>query len=132
MKRLWIIVPTVVVLAALGAGIGWYLGVDRLETVRGVVGSEKAPFFADQRVKDAFASHGMRVEVDSRGSREMATTVPLDRYDFAFPSSVQAAERVKQARPATGTHSPFWSPVAVATFTQITDLLVAEGGPPGA
>ncbi|BCB79238.1 hypothetical protein GCM10022251_20510 [Phytohabitans flavus] len=114
-------------LAALGAGIGWYLGVDRLETVRGVVGSEKAPFFADQRVKDAFASHGMRVEVDSRGSREMATTVPLDRYDFAFPSSVQAAERVKQARPATGTHSPFWSPVAVATFTQITDLLVAEG-----
>ncbi|MDQ7903014.1 hypothetical protein RB614_00580 [Phytohabitans sp. ZYX-F-186] len=127
MKRLWIIVTTVVVLAALGAGIGWYLGVDRLETVRGVVGSEKAPFFADQRVKDAFASHGLRVETDSRGSREMATTVPLDRYDFAFPGSAQAAQRVAQARAATGRFTPFWSPLAVATFTPVADLLAAEG-----
>jgi hypothetical protein len=126
-KRLWIIITTVVVLAALGAGIGWYLGVDRLETVRGVVGSEKAPFFADQRVKDAFASHGLRVETDSRGSREMATTVPLDRYDFAFPGSEQAAQRVKQARASTGTFTPFWSPLAVATFTPIADLLQARG-----
>ncbi|BCB84293.1 hypothetical protein [Phytohabitans suffuscus] len=127
MKRLWIIITTVVVLAALGAGAGWYLGHDRLDTVRGVVGSEKASFFADQRVKDAFASHGLRVETDSRGSREMATTVPLDRYDFAFPGSAQAADRVKQARPATGTYAPFWSPLAVATFTPVADLLAAEG-----
>jgi hypothetical protein len=126
-RRPWIIVVTVVVLAAIGATVGWYLGFDRLETVRGVVGSEKVPFFADQRVKDALASHSLRVEIDSRGSREMATTVPLDRYDFAFPGSEQAAERVKQARPATGTHTPFWSPLAVATFTPIADLLAAQG-----
>ena len=35
-RRLWIIVATVVVLAVVGAGIGWLLGVDRLETVRAV------------------------------------------------------------------------------------------------
>jgi hypothetical protein len=126
-KRLWIIVSGVVVLAALGAVVGWALGADRLETVRGVAGSEKAPFFADQRVKDAFASHGLRLEIDSRGSREMATSVPLDRYDFAFPGSEQAAKRVEQARAATGRYTPFSSPLAVATFTPITDLLVAEG-----
>ena len=127
MKRLGIIITTVVVLATIGAAIGWHLGADRLETVRGVIGSEKSPFFADQRVKDAFASHGLRVEVDSRGSREMATNVPLDRYDFAFPGSTQAAERVRRARVATSTQAPFWSPVAVATFTPIADLLAAEG-----
>jgi hypothetical protein len=126
-KRLWIVVPTVVVLAGIGAGIGWFLGTDRLEPVRGVIGSEKAPFFADQRVRDAFAGHGLRLETDPRGSREMATTVPLDRYDFAFPGSEQAADRVRQARPATGMHTPFWSPLAVATFTPVADLLAAEG-----
>ncbi|MGN9911041.1 hypothetical protein ACTMTJ_26135 [Phytohabitans sp. LJ34] len=126
-RRLWIIVATVVVLAVVGAGIGWHLGMDRLDTVRGVVGSEKAAFFADQRVKDALASHGLRVEIDPRGSREMATTVPLDRYDFAFPGSEQSAEQVKRARAATGTYTPFWSPLAVATFTPIADLLAAEG-----
>ncbi|GAA4468193.1 hypothetical protein GCM10023170_081800 [Phytohabitans houttuyneae] len=127
MKRHWIIIATVVVLASVGAGVGWHLGVDRLDTVRGVVGSEKALFFADQRVKDAFASHGLRVETDSRGSREMATTVPLDRYDFAFPGSEQAARRVEQARASTGTFTPFWSPLSVATFTPIADLLATQG-----
>jgi hypothetical protein len=126
-KRLWIVLIAVVVLAGIGAGLGWYLGTDRLETVRGVIGSEKAPFFADQRVRDTFADHGLRLETDARGSREMSTTVPLDRYDFAFPGSEQAADRVRQARPATGTYAPFWSPLAVATFTPIADLLAAEG-----
>ena len=29
----------------------------QLQTVRGVIGSEKLAFFADQRVKDVFAKH---------------------------------------------------------------------------
>ncbi|GAA4713100.1 hypothetical protein [Phytohabitans rumicis] len=126
-RRPWTILVTAVVLAAIGAGLGWYLGADHLDPVRGVVGSEKAPFFADRRVQEAFARHGLRVETDPRGSREMATTVPLGRYDFAFPGSEQAADRVRQARPATGSYAPFRSPLAVATFTPVADLLAAQG-----
>jgi hypothetical protein len=120
-------VAAIAALALIGAGIGWYLGADRLRTVRGVVGSEKAPFFADPRVREAFAEHGLRLETDPRGSREMATTVPLGRYDFAFPASEHAAARVRQARPATGSYAPFASPLAVATFTPIADLLTTAG-----
>lgn len=98
-----------------------------LETVRGVIGSEKLAFFADQRVRDAFARHGLRVEVDPAGSRQIATTVELDKYDFAFPSSAPAAERIQQDRKAARTYAPFSSPMVIATFDPIVKLLTAQG-----
>src|SRR3954447_13665433 len=52
-----------------------------LTTVRGVIGSEKLAFFSDQRVKDAFAKHGLDVQVDPAGSRQMATQTDLSKYD---------------------------------------------------
>lgn len=118
----------VTVLAVLGAAVGYHLGTsERLDTVRGVVGTEKAAFFADQRVRAAFERHGIRLEIDPRGSREMATDAPLAEYDLAFPGSAQAAELVARARPALGTYAPFASPLAIATFTPIADLLVTQG-----
>ncbi|MGI5489009.1 hypothetical protein [Microtetraspora malaysiensis] len=95
--------------------------------VRGVIGSEKKPFFDDPQVKAAFAKHGLRVEVDTAGSRQIATDVDLGRYAFAFPSSAPAAEKIKRDRKATVTFSPFYSPMAVATFEPITGLLAKIG-----
>ncbi|SDK64721.1 hypothetical protein [Nonomuraea jiangxiensis] len=95
--------------------------------VRGVIGSEKKPFFDDPRVKAAFARQGLRVEVDTAGSRQIVTDVDLSRYAFAFPSSVPAAEQIKNDRGATTTYSPFYSPMAVATFEPIAGLLVKAG-----
>ncbi|MGN9781630.1 hypothetical protein ACTMTF_09395 [Nonomuraea sp. ZG12] len=95
--------------------------------VRGVIGSEKEPFFDDPRVRAAFAAHGLRVEVDTAGSRQIATGVDLSRYGFAFPSSVPAAEKIKRDRKATTTYSPFYSPMAVATFEPIAELLTKAG-----
>ena len=98
-----------------------------LATVRGVIGSEKLAFFQDQRVVDAFAKHGLRVEVDSAGSRQIATTVDLGKYDFAFPSSSPAAQRIQRDRKVTAGYTPFQSPMAVATFEPIVALLTANG-----
>jgi hypothetical protein len=55
-------------------------------TVHGVIGSEKAAFFADPVVQKALAHDGLKVEVDQAGSRQIATSIDLDEYDFAFPS----------------------------------------------
>ena len=82
----------------------------QLTTVRGVIGSEKLAFFADQRVKDVFARHGLKVEVDPAGSRQIATAKDLDTYDFAFPSSTPAAERIQRDHKAARTYAPFSSP----------------------
>ncbi|MFD0664909.1 hypothetical protein [Thermocatellispora tengchongensis] len=73
-----------------------------LVTVRGVIGSEKQAFFDDPQVKAAFARHGLRVEVDVAGTRQIATSVDLGKYGFAFPSSVPAAEKIRQDRGRRG------------------------------
>ncbi|WP_433292195.1 hypothetical protein ACQPZQ_04115 [Pseudonocardia sp. CA-142604] len=98
-----------------------------LTTVTGVIGSEKSAFFADQRVLDVFRANGLEVRVDPAGSRQIATTVRLDDYDFAFPSSSPAADKLLAERPAARTYAPFSSPMAVATFAPIVDLLTQAG-----
>ncbi|WP_280300622.1 three-helix bundle dimerization domain-containing protein [Nocardia neocaledoniensis] len=98
-----------------------------LTVVRGVVGSEKVSFFRDEAVVRILAEHGVRVEVEPAGSRQIATTVDLDRYDFAFPSSSPAAERIQRQRNITVKYTPFASPIAIATYRPIADLLTAAG-----
>jgi hypothetical protein len=95
--------------------------------VTGVIGSEKLAFFADQRVRDVFRANGLEVRVDPAGSRQIATTVRLDDYDFAFPSSSPAADKLLAVRPAARTYAPFSSPMAVATFAPIVELLTQAG-----
>ncbi|WP_063058403.1 three-helix bundle dimerization domain-containing protein [Nocardia sienata] len=98
-----------------------------LTKVTGVVGSEKAAFFADERVTGVFAAHGYDVRVESAGSREISTSVKLDGRAFAFPSSLPAAERLKREVGVTTQFVPFYSPMAIATFTPIVQLLDAAG-----
>jgi hypothetical protein len=103
-----------------------------LITLSGVIGSEKRAFFNDPDVQAALAEHGLAVKVDTAGSREIATSVDLKNYDFAFPSSTVAAERILQpaaGRPAvSGTkYAVFSSPMAIATYQPIVNLLSAKG-----
>src|SRR5262249_58491433 len=87
-----------------------------LQTVRGVIGSEKQPFFQDPEVVAAFRKHGLDVQVDTAGSREIATTVDLSRYDFAFPSLVTPADKIKRDRKARATYAPFYTPLAIGNL----------------
>ena len=95
-------------------------------TVQGVIGSEKQAFFQDPDVQAVFHRNGLDVKIDTAGSREIATTVDLSRYDFAFPSGVPAAAKIKAERKATATYIPFFTPMAIATFRPIAQLLVAN------
>lgn len=128
MKRRVSIGLAVVLLLAVVAVIVWGNGSGPgLATVRGVIGSEKQAFFTDQRVVDAFAHHGLKVEVDTAGSRQLATTVDLGKYAFAFPSSSPAARKIQRDRKVTTVYTPFQSPMAIATFEPIVALLRANG-----
>ncbi|MGQ0837100.1 hypothetical protein [Actinokineospora sp.] len=130
MKRQVSIGLAVVLLVAVAVAIVTGSGDDdagQATTVRGVIGSEKAAFFNDQRVIAAFGKHGLQVRVDSAGSRQIATSVDLGGYDFAFPSSSPAAQRIQRDRGITTVYTPFFSPMAVATFAPIADLLTVRG-----
>jgi hypothetical protein len=100
---------------------------DRLTVVRGVIGSEKAPFFRDAAVRDAFAAHGVAVDVESAGSRQIATSIDLGELDFAFPGSGPTAEKIQRDHGITTSYAPFYSPMAVASFESVVAVLATEG-----
>jgi hypothetical protein len=98
----------------------------QLTVVRGVIGSEKQPFFSDPDVIKVFHNHGLDVRVDTAGSRQIAS-LDLSHYDFAFPAGVPAAEKIRLARKVNTSYSPFYTPMAIASFRSIADLLVNAG-----
>jgi hypothetical protein len=98
-----------------------------LTVVTGVIGSEKKAFFDDPDVKAIFAKNGLDVQVTTAGSRQIATSVDLDGVDFVFPSSAPAAEKIKRETGAKTVYSPFYSPMAIATFTPIVEILQNAG-----
>ncbi|MER7759107.1 substrate-binding domain-containing protein [Streptomyces sp. NPDC097619] len=98
------------------------------KTVRGVIGSEKAEFFDDPEVVKALKSRGYTVETETSGSWAM-DGLPLEEYDFAFPSSGEPAKgllagsRLKAARSAR----PFYSPLVVLTRRNAAGVLAENG-----
>lgn len=63
------------------------------KTVQGVIGSEKAEFFADPDVVKALAAKGYTVKTETSGSWAMEG-LDLKGYDFAFPSSQAPADEL--------------------------------------
>lgn len=102
-------------------------GPQNLTVVSGVIGSEKKPFFDDPEVKAIFAEAGLDVQVVTAGSRQIATSVDLSDVDFVFPSSAPAAEKIKRETKASTVYAPFYSPMAIATFKPIVELLKSAG-----
>jgi hypothetical protein len=107
--------------------LGHHTPAANIVTVRGVIGSEKQPYFQDADVIKVFHDHGYDVQVDVAGSRQIATTVDLSKYDFAFPAGVPQANKIKADHKAKATYSPFYTPMAIATFKPIVDLLTQAG-----
>lgn len=124
---LGIVAVLVVQLTGLGRAGG--TGFGGLTEVRGVVGSEKAEFFQDPAVREVFAEHGYEVNVSKSGSWRMATLEGVTDHDFAFPASEIAAQNIAKTHPdaVVSQHKPFFSPLAVATFEPIVELLAANG-----
>jgi hypothetical protein len=118
---LLVLVVVVIVLSNRGTGGGSPV------VVRGVIGSEKKPFFDDPRVKAAFRKAGLDVQVDTAGSRQIATTVDLSKYDFAFPAGTPQAQKIKADHKAATVYVPFSTPMAIASFEPIAKLLQTSG-----
>ncbi|MCG8672090.1 MAG: hypothetical protein MI867_21980 [Pseudomonadales bacterium] len=121
----------VVLLVLVGVGI-WFSASDKLAErnqlhVVGLSGSEKLPFFRDERVIAAFAKHGLNVEVHKAGSRQIATHPDLKTVDFAFPAGTPAATKIKKQFPKTHSYTPFYTPMALASWQPIAKTLVGAG-----
>lgn len=94
--------------------------------ISGVIGSEKKAFFDDPRVKAIFAENGLEVKVETAGSRDIANA-DLSKYDFAFPSSAPAAQKISSKVKPSSVFSPFYSPMAIASYKPVMELLGKNG-----
>ena len=94
--------------------------------VSGIIGSEKDPFFKDARVVAALKRGGFNVTVTTAGSRQIAAA-NLSAKDFAFPAGVPAAEKIRRDHAGSTAFVPFFTPMAIATWKPIVDLLTAAG-----
>lgn len=95
-------------------------------SISGVIGSEKKAFFEDLRVKEVLTANGLEVKVDTAGSRDIAN-VDLSQYDFAFPSSAPAAEKISDKVKPRTKYTPFYSPMAIASYKPVMELLAKNG-----
>jgi hypothetical protein len=102
-------------------------GAPPLTEVRALVSSEKQPLLTDPETAEVLGRAGYRLVVDVAGSREIATSRDLSGYDLAFPANAPQADRIKADLGVTRSYVPFQSPLAIATFRPIADLLATGG-----
>lgn len=98
-----------------------------MATVRGLSGSEKIPFLTDPRVAAILQANGIQLEVRKAGSREIASSPDLKSLDFAFPAGAPGANKVKSATNAKQEFTPFYTPMVIASWKPIADLLEENG-----
>ncbi len=98
----------------------------RIVEINGLIGSEKSDFFDDPRVKDRLEELGLVVRYQKAGSRQIGTSFNPADYDFAFPAGLPAAELIRRQYPQSKSYTPFFSPMAIATWKPIAELLLSN------
>ncbi|MCC9308988.1 hypothetical protein LN042_18150 [Kitasatospora sp. RB6PN24] len=94
--------------------------------VTGLIGSEKADFFASPQVRRAFGKLGLEVSVQHAGSWQMKDQLKGSDYDFAIPASSVAADSIPT--PITTTKvRPFYSPLVVLTTPEVAEFMRQNG-----
>jgi len=128
-RRLIAIGLAIVLVVGVGFAIGSQV-IDRLTppatAVNGIIGSEKLAFFRDPKVISALRRGGFDVSVSTAGSRQIASA-DLTEQDFVFPAGVPAAEQIRRDHAGTTSVVPFYTPMAIATWRPIVDLLTQAG-----
>jgi hypothetical protein len=150
MSKLSKIAVTLLLLAGFGAALFFSLRGQKTEVARqheeaavasagalnGLIALDVEPYFKDERVRKILVDKRLPVNVTRVGSREMAGKVvaggpAAGTPDFFFPSGVVAANQIvdaaRKANLAVAQSSPFHTPMVMASWAPIAQILVANG-----
>jgi hypothetical protein len=111
---------------------GGLLSVAQTVELNGLISLDVEPYFKDTRVIKVLADNKLRVNSSRMGSRDMAAkVVPGQMPDFFFPSGVVAANQIgdaaKTVKINTTVYSPFYTPMVIASWTSIAQILASNG-----
>ena len=150
MSKVSKIVVTLLLLAGFGAALFFSLRGQKLDSakqhddaaiaaagaINGLIALDVEPYFKDERVRRILADKRLPVAATRVGSRDMASKVVAvgsspSAPDFFFPSGVVAANQIVDAARKAGIgvaqSSPFHTPMVMASWTPIAQILVANG-----
>ena len=111
---------------------GKLTGVIQVQELSGFIAVDVEPYFQDPRVQKALADNGYKLNITRVGSRDMAARVVAGQTpDFFYASGVVAANQIsdaaKKANVSTAIYSPIYTPMVIASWTPIAQLLGANG-----
>ena len=112
--------------------VGKLTGAVETQDVSGLIAVDVEPYFQDPRVQKALHDNGFKLNVQRIGSRDMAARViPGQTPDFFFPSGIVAANQIgdaaKKANVVATVYSPIYSPMVIASWAPIAQILAANG-----
>jgi hypothetical protein len=110
---------------------GRLTGAAQVQDLSGFIAVDVEPYFQDPRVIKALLDKGFRLNIKRIGSRDMAArVVPGQVPDFFYASGVVAASQItdaaKKAHVMTAVYSPISTPLVIATWTPIAQILAAN------
>lgn len=123
----------VAVLAAIGyVAFSKFQKENSIQIVTGLIGSEKKPFFDDLEVQRILKeTYQIEVSYETVGSRRIATNGgangTVDKYDFAFPSGVPAATKIKNDFKVKKDYRVFFTPMTIASWQPVVEVLERNG-----
>jgi|CXWL01.1.fsa_nt_gi hypothetical protein len=117
---------------ALAGLAGKLTGAVQVQELSGLIALDVEPYFQDPRVQKALLENGFKLSVKRIGSREMAARViPGQTPDFFYASGVVAANQIgdaaKKANLASAVYSPIYTPMVIASWAPIAQILAANG-----
>lgn len=117
---------------ALGGLAGKLTGAVPVQELTGLIALDVEPYFQDPRVQKALLENGFKLNVKRIGSREMAARViPGQTPDFFYASGVVAANQIgdaaRKANLASAMYSPIYTPMVIASWAPIAQILAANG-----
>jgi hypothetical protein len=116
----------------LGGLAGKLTGVVQVQELSGLIAVDVEPYFQDPRVQKLLADNGFKLNLTRVGSRDMAArVVPGQTPDFFYASGVVAANQIsdaaKKANLATTIYSPIYTPMVIASWAPIAQILATNG-----
>ncbi len=102
------------------------------EPLLGLITMDVDPFFRDERVRRILELHRLPVQLTRANDRAMTQQLREGQApEFIFTSGALAAREVtdtlREAQVSASTSSPFYTPVVVASWKPIADILIANG-----
>lgn len=95
--------------------------------IKGIVTSEKESFFKDERVIKIFNDNDIDLHIQRWSSGKIAQATKTEDFgeysDFVFPPGVQTSDKVKNTIKGAQAYNIFYSPMIVATWKPIVDIL---------